>query len=611
MEIRVPHEVAKVARFFPSFALGVRYHWGGHYLCVDYAPKVRNTLRMDELHALFNARDLIGCVGRAYSGRWRRCKVLESDGYRANVRFFDTEQEESVEVGNIIPEIPLWMLQRALDERGLRFDLARAVKEHSLSLRPGTARTRFDKIQAVVTDLAQTAFPLSVDGWNLILRDRPASLRRQGEANEPFQVRTLPEPSVEFNRHNESPDIRDGITRFGSYGHEATTIEIVPLALSPQRTAMSELIARLQVGKFKYRGAERTFGVRFTFSSVVTVPSASDLLGECQRLLRERPEWGGNAQLNRIFLVQTPEAGFSSDDENSPYYTVKRFLLEQGVPCQMVDTPTLLNADFKDLNLALNLAAKCGVTPWVLPDEIPDADFFIGLSYTQSGRRGQERLMGYANVFNQYGRWEFYSGSTQTFSYHDRASRFGELVGETILRLSDRLSDTPNIYFHYSAKFSWEDREAVLKAARKVRPRGTFTFVSINSHHDVRLFDSRPETDGSLTRGSYVLASPTQIFLSTTGHNPYRKALGTPQMLELSARVERPDDLPAHPLDLRVLAIQTLNLTKLNWASTDALCGEPITTKYAGDIAYLTAAFLRQKSDFRLHPVLENTPWFI
>jgi hypothetical protein len=54
-----------------------------------------------------------------------------------------------------------------------------------------------------------------------------------------------------------------------------------------------------------------------------------------------------------------------------------------------------------------------------------------------------------------------------------------------------------------------------------------------------------------------------------------------------------------------------LSLTKLNWASTDSLCGEPITTKYAGDIAYLTAAFLRQQDNFKVHTALEQTPWFI
>ena len=77
-------------------------------------------------------------------------------------------------------------------------------------------------------------------------------------------------------------------------------------------------------------------------------------------------------------------------------------------------------------------------------------------------------------------------------------------------------------------------------------------------------------------------------------------------------RIERPAGAPGGPPDLRVAAAQILSLTKLNWASSDALCAEPITTKYAGDIAYLTAAFLRQGGPaFQLHPVLERTPWFL
>lgn len=76
-------------------------------------------------------------------------------------------------------------------------------------------------------------------------------------------------------------------------------------------------------------------------------------------------------------------------------------------------------------------------------------------------------------------------------------------------------------------------------------------------------------------------------------------------------RTELPDGSTVASPDLKALAFQILSLTKLNWASTDSLCGEPITTKYAGDIAYLTAAFMRQKESFKLHPVLEKTPWFL
>ena len=83
-------------------------------------------------------------------------------------------------------------------------------------------------------------------------------------------------------------------------------------------------------------------------------------------------------------------------------------------------------------------------------------------------------------------------------------------------------------------------------------------------------------------------------------------------MLEVNVHVEPAPGAPLTHPDLRALANQVLSLTKLNWASTDSLCAEPITTKYAGDIAYLTAAFLRQDAGtFHLHPVLERTPWFI
>ena len=57
--------------------------------------------------------------------------------------------------------------------------------------------------------------------------------------------------------------------------------------------------------------------------------------------------------------------------------------------------------------------------------------------------------------------------------------------------------------------------------------------------------------------------------------------------------------------------MQILSLTKLNWASTDSLCAELITTKYASDIAYLTAAFMRQGHEFKLRDALEHSPWFI
>jgi hypothetical protein len=99
--------------------------------------------------------------------------------------------------------------------------------------------------------------------------------------------------------------------------------------------------------------------------------------------------------------------------------------------------------------------------------------------------------------------------------------------------------------------------------------------------------------------------------LSTTGYNPYRKGLGTPMPLEVNVWRHAPPGHADTAPDLHGLARQILALTKLNWSSSDALVGEPITTKYAGDIAYLTAAFIRQGTPFKLHQALERTAWFL
>jgi predicted HTH transcriptional regulator len=606
--IPLPGKVEEVVRFFPSYVFQVRQYFNHYYLCIDYKLEVKSVRYLHSLLVHFGADELAGKSATVNWNGWQRAKILSANHEWARVYFYDFDQEERVPSDKVIPQIPRAMIERLLQAEKIRFDLNQAIKQHSLATEPSASRIRLDNTQAIAESVAENIFPLRFDGTRVTLSPSPAPLFRPVAGKRVFRVYSLPEPSVEFGHGQAEADIRDGITKFGAYSDSPKTVELIPICTAELRDMMAGLIERLKVGKYKYRGSERTFYTRFTYNSILTVPQ-DKILSECKRLLGEHPEWAGNQQLSRLFLVYTPEKGYALDDENAPYYVIKRYLLEHGIPCQMLDMPTLMSPDWKDLNLALNIVGKCGVTPWVLPDAIPDADFFVGLSFTENLRKGSERLMGYANVFNHYGRWEFYSGSTETFSYDERALYFQKLVRQTLERLP--LSETPSIHFHYSAKFSREDRLAILDAARSVRPQGTYSFVWINTQHNVRLYDTRAETNGSLSRGSYVVTSPNQMYLSTTGYNPYRKTLGTPDMLEINVRTERPAGIPPSPPDLKSFAVHALSLTKLNWASTDSLCAEPITIKYAGRIAYLTSAFLRQGGAFQLHPVLEKTPWFL
>lgn len=610
IDLNIPAEVKKVLRFYPAYEFQIRRHFDAFYLCIDFKCQVLNVRRLNELAPHLSTDELIDRRCVVYKEEWRDGKITSFDDEFARVHFFDTEAEEQVTTNSVIPSCSLAMLDTLLDSEGVSFDLSANIKKHSLASKKGAARERAEKITAMVQHIADNLFPIQFSDLEVALTTDPVQLVEQDASSDAtLQVVRIPEPAVEFRQHRALADVRKGITEYGTYDDDPHAIELVPICDSSLRRNMEQLIERLKSGKYKYRGAERTFATKFTYSTIVTVDQVGDTQAEVERLLREHPEWHGDESLQRLFLVHTPKQGFAKDDESSPYYVVKRLLLEKGIPCQMVDTPTLRNADWKDLNLSLNITAKCGVTPWVLPDAIPDADFFVGLSHTQS--RDGTRIMGFANVFSNYGKWLFYSGNTAFFDYEQRKERLASLVAETLTRLGNRLSPAPRIILHHSEKLSRDDRDSILAAAREVRREGTFVFVWVNSHHNVRLFDSRPETDGSLRRGSYVHAAKNKIYLSTTGYNPFRRAMGTPKALEVTARVFRPDKLPRSDPDLRVLAVQILNLTKLNWASTDSFCGEPITLKYAGDIAYLTAAFLRQKQPFTLHPALETTPWFI
>lgn len=607
----LPESVKAEIQFFPAYNLQFKIFGNMLFLCIDYTLEVKNLSNCRSLLNILSSQDINGRFAIARMPNWQRVRIIRADIETTLVRSEKSGQEEIVGSDKVVPDLPIVLIEKNIRSKNIRFDLFKEIKRSSLALEPNSSRIRADKSTSTAGELATSIFPLLINGLTLTLEKKPFFLGRDNDGV--LTIRSLPEPAVEFNRHRESPDIRDGITKFGSYESDPKNLEIIPVCLAGMQSAMAGLIARLKTGKYKYSGSEKTFSTRLSYNAIIPVNTPELIKGECERLLSEHNEWIGDPSLNRLFLVQTPEEGYSLDDEKSPYFQVKRLLLENGIPCQMVDTPTLQNPDWKDLNLSLNLIAKCGVTPWVLPNSIPEADFFVGLSYTQSHSKGLRRLLGYATVFNNFGRWEFYSGNTDAFSYEEREQFFAQLTEHTLKQLdkSSSLSDRPNIYFHYSAKFSKDDIATIVKAARKVRPMGTYHFVSINSHHNIRLYDNRPETDGSLSRGSYVVLSPKHMIISTTGYNPYRKALGTPKPLEVRIWIEPPTGEKIIQPDLKALATQILSLTKLNWASTDSLCGEPITVKYAGDIAYLTDAFLRQSESFNLHKVLEKTPWFI
>lgn len=611
-DLPIPPGAQKIIRLFPAYCIQVHELFGRAYVVLDYTCQVLSVLRLNEACRHLSYGDMVGRSCVAQADVWRHGEIVAADQEWATINFSDKEEKKRIQTNRTIPHLSLEQIETILEAERVVFDLHGAVKKHSFASETGAARKRAERVQATADQLANEVFPIVFGEYNATMARSPVTLSElEARSEATFHITRLNEPTVEFRDRQKLPDVREGITKFGAYDNARHTIELIPICLTEHRRQMASLIERLKAGKFKYRGAERTFATRFTYSAIVTTAGVEYAIKEVDRLLSEHPDWHGNDSLSRLFLVHAPEAGYSSDDASSPYFVVKRRLLEAGLPCQMIDTSTLHDPDWKDLNLSLNIIAKCGVTPWVLPENIPDADFFVGLSYTQS--KDGQRILGFANVFNSYGKWEFYAGNTTAFDAMKRSENLAALSRSALERLKhDRsLPTAPSLVFHHAVRISKDDYAAILSGVRGIAPDASVSFVWINPHNNFRLFDSRSESDGSVQRGSFVPISRRRLLLSTTGHNAYRKAIGTPQPLEVSADHYRSGARDPVPCEARTLALQVLNLTKLNWASTDAFTSEPITTKYARNIAYLTAAFLRQREPFQLHRVLERTPWFI
>src|SRR5205807_7006728 len=104
---------------------------------------------------------------------------------------------------------------------------------------------------------------------------------------------------------------------------------------------------------------------------------------------------------------------------------VKGAPVQEGLASQMVDESTVQSLDWRELNLALNIYVKAGNIPWAFDDAIPGVDLFIGLSSSQPlyGSH-RDRMMGYVNVFDAYGRWHFYQGDSMAFSFSERLSHY-------------------------------------------------------------------------------------------------------------------------------------------------------------------------------------------
>jgi argonaute-like protein implicated in RNA metabolism and viral defense len=502
----------------------------------------------------------------------------------------------------VIPELNTHSeLPALLEAEGVQVQLTHEIRKASLVTVADAPRQRLERVHQIAQTLAKRVFPLVIGPHELSLDTAPAAI------NQPplFLGQKLRDPKAQFDRKGlrQDDDILRGLTIFGSYEKPEAEIPLVVVCPAAWASKMQAFIGRLRQGHQRYRGIETTFGVRFGAVTTV-IAEISEYETRVMETIAQLPP-----ATRPVFLVFAPERGFSRANYDSPYYRLKRLLLEAGYPSQMVQEETLEHPEWKDYNFALDVFAKAGFVPWVLSEGMPNADLFIGLSSSIITHKGQrQRVMGYANVFDDFGRWLFYQGASAVVPYENRNAMFASLLGTITRDYQAKRRKLQWVQIHYSAKLRREDQHEIAQVVLHEAPDAEISFVRINERNAFRLFDDSPKGDGVAARGTWVMLSPNRFVLATTGPNSLgQKDQGTPRPLEMS--VHRVNT--RGKLDLAIYAQHVLSLTRLNWASTRAFCHEPITIKFAHNIAYLMNVFLTTGTDFRLHDRLRTTPWFL
>lgn len=598
-------DVKGILSIHNAFTFQVRYFSGRHYLVIDYKAEVRNRAnlsRISQIAPTILEHHLKKGFARV-EGRWRPCYIREikSNSRQAQIALTSDEISENetqlVSYEDVLPDLDSNQISDLLHSANLEIDLFAERKRLSQL----TPQQRLMKVIAICRNLQLHVFPLAVRNYSVGLDNVPAPLTPP----EFYPGHLLREPAISFSNQKQSQNTARGLTSLGAFEKPEADIPLVLIATPDKIEQMRKLVERLKRGSHSFRGFRQTFGTNLVVRNEY-IAQFDEYLSICKDVSGTVSEG-----MSPLILIYTPEKPglWSRSNYRSPYYQVKHLLLESGIPSQGVDEGTLEDPEWKDLNMALDIFAKAGYTPWVLDEGLPLADVFVGLSYSSIRlSSGLKRVAAYVCVFDQFGRWQYYQGSTQPVPFERRDEELANLV-QLALGEHSRKAQLRRIHIHHDYRLKYETLKRISQAIQHIVSDPEISFVHINKNTSVRLFNSNPESRYLAERGAYVVvAGQRRFFLATTGKSElHPQFIGTPRVIEAGIfYVGR-----SEPRDMTVYAQHILSLTKLNWASTQAYSSEPITTLYAGKIARYMNIFLQFSGSFSIHPDLENTPWFL
>jgi len=300
----------------------------------------------------------------------------------------------------------------------------------------------------------------------------------------------LPIPKLRFHPSSlqaQHEDARQGLKRYGPYDALSLGKERIRcILIYPQQLAKEQqtLVSGLTKGYNSFPGFQSLFRIPIDFVSERPISSEEDK--EYKRAIeiamgRDKPDL--------VMMIMR--------DRNQHIYTMaKSLLLGNGIPSQMVTAEKIRN--LKGLpwtleNIALQVYAKIGGTPWTVMSPDQRRELVIGVSRTTDKRRNF--VVGFITLFTHDGDYQFlYSLAPKPVEWKKLDEYRDALTGLIVeaWREFERRQGKPSSVVIHLCKRPGKFREiaAVEKALEKMGRDLPYALLHLNDDTNYRLFDA-------------------------------------------------------------------------------------------------------------------------
>lgn len=209
-------------------------------------------------------------------------------------------------------------------------------------------------------------------------------------------------------------------------------------------------------------------------------------------------------KLPDLLILELPESLKKDKISNNMYYKLKAKTLRLGIPLQCIYTSKIKeNSQYILNSIALQIYAKMGGTPWVIPStKSIDREIIIGVGHSilrDNAYKGSEkiRIVGITTFFSSDGQY-LLSNKAKDVTFENYFDELLLNLSNSITKLKEdqgwKEGETIRLIFHIFKPIKNIEFEVVKKLISNYNQFNIqFAFVTISEFHPFLLFDSAKE----------------------------------------------------------------------------------------------------------------------